>query len=199
MSKVKNTKVCSKCKENLSTSEFYKHSPYVNNLGRVIIHTDNLSSQCRFCQLKNKKRYYFWNRDEIKEKGKIRYRLNSAKFKENRKEYYKKNSTIILAKDKIYRDKNPLMQVNAKLKKSYGITIYEKSKILIKQSYKCAICSKELSLLKKDGQRQCESFIDHDHKTKKIRGILCHHCNAGIGHFFDRKDLLQNAILYLDS
>ena len=39
--------------------------------------------------------------------------------------------------------------------------------------------------------------IDHDHKTGKVRGPLCQHCNFGLGHFKDNPDLLELAALYL--
>lgn len=39
--------------------------------------------------------------------------------------------------------------------------------------------------------------IDHCHKTDKIRGLLCHHCNAMLGHAHDDIARLQSAIDYL--
>lgn len=40
--------------------------------------------------------------------------------------------------------------------------------------------------------------IDHCHVSNKIRGVLCFNCNHGLGNFKDNKDLLSNAIDYLD-
>ena len=39
--------------------------------------------------------------------------------------------------------------------------------------------------------------VDHDHKTGKVRGLLCYNCNNGIGRLKDSIDLLQKAIVYL--
>lgn len=39
--------------------------------------------------------------------------------------------------------------------------------------------------------------IDHNHQTGKVRGLLCHHCNVGLGHFKDNIELLNSALDYL--
>lgn len=39
--------------------------------------------------------------------------------------------------------------------------------------------------------------IDHDHKTGKLRGLLCDRCNRGLGYLSDSVVLLLRAICYL--
>ena len=57
----------------------------------------------------------------------------------------------------------------------------------IKTSVKqCVICGVEDVLV-----------VDHDHVTGKVRGMLCNHCNRGLGHFRDDPMLLEFAAQYL--
>lgn len=51
----------------------------------------------------------------------------------------------------------------------------------------CPICTKPLG----------RAHVDHDHATGKVRALLCHHCNIGLGHFRDDKVALARAIDYL--
>jgi len=52
----------------------------------------------------------------------------------------------------------------------------------------CAICL----------QTSGKWHLDHNHKTGKIRGILCHHCNTGLGNLKDDVAVLKRAIAYLE-
>lgn len=107
------------------------------------------------------------------------------------------------AKDPEYREKNrqhaktwsqdnPEKKANQRLKAAFGITLDQFNKMLAQQNGGCAICG--TTILTKTKSRH---YVDHNHKTGKVRGILCHHCNFGIGHFQDNPNLLTKAADYL--
>lgn len=68
----------------------------------------------------------------------------------------------------------------------YGIHKCE-AKLLVADPI-CAIC----------GRSGGKHEVDHDHKTGKVRGILCSRCNNGLGQFLDNITLLKKAITYLE-
>ena len=77
----------------------------------------------------------------------------------------------------------------------YGITLDQYEAMVIKQKNRCLICNNQPI---NDGARQNSSLhIDHCHITKKVRGLLCHLCNRGIGLFREKIELLEKAIKYL--
>jgi hypothetical protein len=94
--------------------------------------------------------------------------------------------------------RRPEINRNWKLRNVYGITPEQYDEMYHNQGGKCAICIREIAW---DGSRGSSDnlHIDHDHETKYVRGLLCGRCNLGIGQFEDRIDLLQNAVLYLQS
>lgn len=84
----------------------------------------------------------------------------------------------------------------AHFKKRYNITPQEYEAMLEAQNYKCAICNKNAEDNKRGNKIQSLN-IDHCHKTKQVRGLLCHQCNSGLGHFKDNTEFLLKAVDYL--
>ncbi len=89
-----------------------------------------------------------------------------------------------------YRLKHPEQRRNQELNKMYGITRLEYNAMIDLQGNRCAICGNELTVIR-------QIHVDHDHKTGKVRGILCGQCNMAIGKFHDNTNILQRAINYL--
>ena len=91
---------------------------------------------------------------------------------------------------KIWYKKNPDVKRNANLLREYGITLAQLESMKIEQNNKCAICSKTF-------KNSVDTCVDHCHTTKKVRGLLCNHCNRAIGLFKESASSIESALLYL--
>jgi hypothetical protein len=84
------------------------------------------------------------------------------------------------------------------LKFRFNLSIDEYKQMLSAQGGKCAIC--EATENNTTGDRKDWNFaVDHDHKTGKIRGLLCNNCNRGLGLLQDSAELLLKAKEYLET
>jgi hypothetical protein len=75
----------------------------------------------------------------------------------------------------------------------YGMTDEQYAALMETQDGRCAICR----TTEWTGHHK-RPHVDHDHATGRVRGILCHDCNLGLGKFKDDPDLLRAAIVYLE-
>lgn len=93
-----------------------------------------------------------------------------------------------------YRSPNRLhTQRRYDWKRRYGITPEDYERMAKEQNNCCAICSQPVeNLTKRD--KLC---IDHDHKTGKVRGLLCGGCNAHLA-VLENIDFIIKAQSYLD-
>ena len=82
-----------------------------------------------------------------------------------------------------------------KLKNRYGITIDEYDEMFKEQEGVCAIC--KMPEVKKLFGNVVRLAVDHDHKTGKVRGLLCYKCNSILGRFNDNILLFESVIRYL--
>jgi len=57
------------------------------------------------------------------------------------------------------------------------------------QNGRCFICEEAVS--------ENEIRVDHDHKTGKVRKLLCHNCNVILGHSKEKKEILMKCVEYL--
>ena len=80
-----------------------------------------------------------------------------------------------------------------KLRDLYGISTADYDALLTAQGGGCAICGSKTP----KSSRSKHLFVDHDHDTGDVRGLLCHQCNAAIGLFQDDPARIAAAVAYL--
>ena len=92
------------------------------------------------------------------------------------------------------KPKRKLKQRIAQFKRSVNaeFTLFDYLQLLNSQNGRCAICGRTNT----NGKNLA---IDHNHKSGQIRGLLCEHCNFGLGLFGDDVRILERAIDYLKS
>lgn len=98
------------------------------------------------------------------------------------------------AASKRWREKNIERHADNHARWKYGVEHGSYDAMLAAQGGVCAICSTD-----KPGSRLNRFHIDHCHKSTVVRGLLCEHCNRGLGMFKDDPALLGRAITYLTS
>ena len=96
-------------------------------------------------------------------------------YKTYRKEHAKDTKEL----NRLYQKKN-----------KYNLTKEEYYALFDKQGNKCAICGCEFS-------KEKRGYVDHNHLTKTVRGLLCNRCNFLIGVAHEDVTILQKAIEYL--
>lgn len=93
---------------------------------------------------------------------------------------------------------NPAKARSKDLMKVYGITEADYQDMHAAQQGLCAICRQpETTQPSKPGRRPPRLSVDHNHRTGKVRGLLCKACNQSIGMMREDPALLQAAVDYL--
>ena len=116
-----------------------------------------------------------------------------------RREYFRKwneeNRESQSAKRRDWYHKNKHLQREtrkwAHILNRYGITKKDYESMWLRQGGKCPVCDK----MELDGKLL---HIDHDHKTGRIRGLLCGPCNRFIGLAKENIHTLHGAVDYLE-
>lgn len=85
----------------------------------------------------------------------------------------------------------PLKSRVAKLKCKYGLILADYDKISENQNGVCATCGG----INENGRRLA---VDHNHKTNRVRGLLCSNCNMALGNIKDNINTLSKMIVYLN-
>lgn len=205
------TKTCTKCKQELPVTSYSKDNT----------RTDGLSPYCKPCRSDENKAWRERNAERKRqmdreyrasnlEKCRQKEREYNESHREERNAYFRRyyaesEERRQQAKDsaKEWRKNNPekvrqrwqsrsyLTRLDHHLRGKFGITLADYNEMLEQQEGLCAICRQPPR-----GQRRL--VVDHCHETGKVRQLLCHPCNSGMGLLQDNPELLAKAIQYLE-
>ena len=89
---------------------------------------------------------------------------------------------------------HPHIKREQHLKRRYGISLQEYTDMIESQGNCCATCGAT-----EPGGRWKSFAVDHDHKTGKVRGLLCKSCNIALGEVDDNLTTLKRMIEYLSA
>ena len=135
--------------------------------------------------------YYEKNKEKVKARVRKYYAENKEKIKnkqneKRRKEHPPKEVIIRTPEEEkeFRRDKD--------LKKKFGITLKDYNKMRFEQDGCCYICGRH-----EDEFPLHQLYVDHDHKTSRVRKLICNNCNSILGHARDDINVIYKAIAYL--
>ena len=120
------------------------------------------------------------------------YAKNYQRKMRNESEEFKRKSNIAAYKYNA-TEKGKLAARRSFLKYTYGISIEEYNILLLLQGGKCAICGVESYEAPKN-----VLYVDHNHDTGEIRGLLCSNCNTALGLLKENRSNINSLLLYLD-
>ena len=95
-------------------------------------------------------------------------------------------------KQRTRSDATPEARRKYSLSTNYGLSVQQYDRMVLEQNNCCAICGTPGT-----ETRHNKLYVDHCHRTGKVRRLLCNMCNSGLGYFKDSPELLENAKKYL--
>jgi len=155
-----------------------KHGELEENLFYVQKGTN--TERCKLCNREYAKGSKIRRKEQVNEW----YKQDRKKYPEKYKKY---------AQD--FKKRYPGRKSGVEIARRRGITHQEYLNMFDAQQNKCAVCEKGETRKMKD--KVMKLTVDHCHLTNKVRGLLCHNYNTGIGKFFDSIEILESAINYL--
>jgi len=140
-----------------------------------------ISRKCKYCTKNYQQTKTARNKRLVRQK--IDRKINPDKYQKRQLRFRNKDRRLIVSRE-IARKRN--------------ISVEQYEQMFIDQENKCYICkgTQPVTIRKRNGS-VARLFLDHCHKTGKVRKLLCSSCNIMLGGAKDSIDTLQNAIKYL--
>lgn len=138
-----------------------------------------------------------------REKGRQNYQANKQAYKDRAERWKAANPDKVRESSRRrqarFRETLSYEAVkDSQLRRSYGISWEEYSRMFDSQEGTCKICKSALVLHSPKAGTNTAN-VDHCHTTGRVRGLLCNRCNQGIGYLQDSPELLRQAAEYLDA
>ncbi|OYV41134.1 MAG: hypothetical protein B7Z80_02660 [Rhodospirillales bacterium 20-64-7] len=131
---------------------------------------------CTKCRISPQHTYGTWCKDCWSQVSKDRW---ASKTDEERE--------LIRKGQRLWYSSNKLSVQKRKIEQKYGLTEEQFNRKLEKQNFICEICKTTPD----------KFYVDHNHDTGKVRGLICHHCNIILGMSKDQIEVLRSAARYL--
>lgn len=160
-------KQCKKCLRALPLDAFYRASGM----------RDGHRSECIECYNLVRKAKYPEIRERAIARAKAWQQANPERHNENQRR--RRTRPEVKARERA-----------GHLRRKFGITAEDYDRLLAEQDGRCAICRRKPN-------SRISLHVDHEHRTKRVRGLLCFRCNNALGDFGDDAALLVTAIDYL--
>lgn len=177
-------KKCSKCRRTKRLSEFSKHRGTKD--GRQV--------WCKKCLGARNKRWFADNPERKLELNRRWRKDNAERLRTNRLAWYAKNSARVRAQKRAWYAKQnaeAMRLINRRRNLGrYGLSESQYKALLARQGGGCAVCGAR--------PRNRRLSVDHCHRSRVVRGILCAGCNFAIGCMADSPDRLRAAAAYLE-
>jgi hypothetical protein len=161
-------KRCNKCQQLKPLDEFY----------RMAQMRDVYRNDCKACNLATKA---------------ARYRANPEPARERTRQWRLANPERYAATQEQFRRSGAkkISDRRSHLKRKYGISLEQYEAMLVSQGGGCGICGRTPS-------GRISLHVDHDHRTGRVRGLLCFKHNNALGDFDDSPYLLRAALRYVE-
>lgn len=132
------------------------------------------------------RKYREKNRAKINQRAVERRKENIERERKKEREYYHRRC------EELGKETMKALRRDYKLRGRYGMTLAEFDELFTSQGNKCASCGTD-----HPGSKYDAWHVDHCHRSGRIRGILCHHCNVIVGMAQECPDNLNKIINYI--
>lgn len=163
-------RTCTTCKEAKPLDQF----------ARSTRAKDGLHTLCKACKAAQSRAWYHATPERQKARNKRRYAEHGPAMRAAASRWFAENKARITE-----------VRYRWRLRTAYGLTPEAYVEMVEAQRGLCAACGNPPH--DNRGLR-----IDHSHETGEVRGLLCHHCNVGLGHFDDSPERLRAVADYLE-